>query len=86
MFILLHLGIIAVLINVYGMSMEQNNVLNPTFMFDNFSLKKLPKIIESKDFQPISVKCLPLVNQMTNQEDIDKLHHRKDKGSFSLFF
>ena len=68
------------------MCIKQNNVLNSTFMFDNFSLKKLPTIIESKDFQPISVKCLPLVNQMTFQKDIDKWRHRKDKGSFSLFF
>ena len=85
MFILLHLGNIAVLIIVYGMSMEQNNVLNPIFMFDNFSLKTLPKIIESKDFQHIFVKCLPFVNQMTDLKDIDKWRHRKDKGNFSLF-
>ena len=31
MFILLHLGSIAVLINVYGISMEQTNVLNSTY-------------------------------------------------------
>ena len=86
MFILLHLGSIAALINVYGMSMEQNNVLNPIFMFDNFSLKKLPKIIESKDFQPIFVNCLPFVNQMTNLKDIDKWRHRKDKGKLFSFF
>ena len=41
-------------------------------MFDNFSLKKLLKIIESKDFQPISVKCLTFVNKMTDLKDIDK--------------
>ena len=51
---------------------NKKNVLNPTFMFDNFSLKKMPKIIESKDFQSISVKCLPFVNQMSDLKEIDK--------------